>query len=108
MGNEIVVKAYVQALEGVIDDLNIEQQGVGFASGRAKYHINDSSVARLIKTIAEEIHYDDDYHSYGPTPCEILYWSFNGHGLDSPDEIRKELTDLIEAAKRTLLAPTEE
>ena len=107
MGNEIVVKAYIQALEGVVDDLKIEQGGVGFVSGKAKHHIRDSSVARLIKTTAEEINYDNGYRSYGSTPRERLYWSFNGHGLDSPEEIRKELTDLIKAAKNTLPASAE-
>lgn len=102
MGNPIVVKACIHALEKIIDGLKIEQEGIGLISGMAKYHINDNSVVKLIKTTAKEINYDNEYNPYEETPREKLYWTFNGHGLNSPDEIKKEINHLIRAAKKIL------
>ncbi|MBU1111838.1 MAG: hypothetical protein ABIG93_03870 [archaeon] len=107
-GNKVIVRAYVQALEESLDSLKIVQSGIGAITGRAKYHINDSSVAKLIRQTAVEIGYDNRYCAFGTPPREKLYWSFNGHGLDSPGDIRTEITNLIEAAKKTLPAKTEE
>jgi len=106
MRNGIVVQGYIQTLERVIDKVDIGACGVGFISGEPKYHIQDPSVAKLVKTIAEEINYEDGYSEFGPTPRQKLYWSFDGHGLDSPEEIRGELTNLITAAKNTLSTTT--
>ena len=104
MSNPIIVKAYIQALEGLIDNLSIEQDGVGGVSGKLKYHITDIDAIRLIRATAKEINYDNRDRSYGESPREVLYWSFSGHGLDSREEIRRELSNLIKAAKETLPA----
>jgi len=102
--NEEILKSYIKGLEGIIDNLKIKQDGFGFVTDKPKYHIDNSSVAKLLRTVSKAIDYDDNYRSYGPTPRERLYWTFNGHGSNSPEEIKDEISKLVEAAKQSLSA----
>ena len=102
--NKLIVEAYIKALEGIIDTLDVKPEGVGFVTGKPKYHLVDPSVIRLAKVTASEIGYGSNHNDSSRTgPLETLYWTFNGHGLYSPKEIRKELSDLIKAAKQSCL-----
>lgn len=105
--NAAIVREYVQFLEEVFDSVNIVQEGVGNISGRPKYHLRDPSAVKVVKALAEDINYDNNPRHYGLTPREKLYQAFNGYGLYSPEEIRKELTDVINAAKNTLSVPAQ-
>lgn len=103
--NKIILKSYVGTLEevlGLFPGDMVEQSGVGFISSKPKYHIKDKSVVRLLKVVADEINYGLDQYSHS-SKNRGLYWSFNGHGLDSPAEIKEELTALLEAARKEML-----
>lgn len=111
MVNPIIGKDYIDALDAIIEEmkneeediLKDEEKGIDFISGRAKYHICDPSAIELIKTVAEKINYDNKHRFFRKTPREKLYLAFDGGpGLNSYDEIRKELINLVEAAKKTI------
>jgi len=104
MVKEIIVKAYIGALEEVLSKLETRRVGRGFISRKSIYQIRDTaggSIARLIRATAEEVNYDNDPEFIGRSPRQRLYSTFIG-GMNSPGEIKGEVESLIEYARGTL------
>ena len=110
MIKEIIIKAYVDALEGIVGDLKIIERRI--SNKTATYHLKrDPTIERLIRVATEEIRHNeinsgdslDINQSDNLDSRTRLYHSFyDGKGLDSPEEIKQGFYQLIREAKKTL------
>lgn len=114
MIKERVIKAYVGALEGIVDSLKIIERRIGNKS--VTYHLKrNPTIERLIRVATEEIRHETPIVN----PFDIMpinnkdtldsrvkiYNSFyDGEGFNSPEEIKQEVYQLIREAKETLPA----